>query len=246
MMSDRTQGTGGVDDAALDYYLIFATPDDRGRGAPPLGILVEEFVLCDDYTAAGIDSVEWSSATGVWGGSSATDAWSGSSATSRDLRTDALLRSRVIPVTRLDAGDAYQACGGGELPPEAEIRALFRERQPLPAAAPLDLGATGARRYRVLFAGELGERGLGNVRSALRLEPVDDPMGRVVGSATATAAGHDFTWELRRIGPGIAWCLDVTVRLGTGPESAVGALLHHHRQAIRGQGLIPVTIERFA
>ncbi|MBT2227017.1 hypothetical protein [Nonomuraea sp. NEAU-A123] len=235
MRSGSAQG----DDISLDYYLIFATPADRDRGAPPLGVLVEEFVLCDDYTAAGIDSVEWPAATGVWGGSSAS---------SRDIRADALLRSRVIAVSRHDAGGAYKAGGGGELPTEAEIRTLFGERQPLPAAAPLDLGATGSRLYRVLFAGELSGRGLANVRSALRLEPADDPaapLARVVGTATATAAGHGFTWELRRIGPGIAWCLDVTVRMGTGPESAVGALLHHHRQAIRGQGLIPVTIERF-
>ena len=231
-MPDGTQEA----DASPDYYLIFAAADDRDRGAPPLGILVEEFVLCDDYTAAGIDSVEWSSATGAWGGSSAS---------SRDIRADALLRSRVIVVSRHEADDAYKASGGGELPSEAEIRALFGERQPLPAAAPLDLGTTGSRRYRVLFAGELGGRGLENVRSALGLELVDDPLARVVGVATATAADHTFTWELRRIGPGIAWCLDVTVHMGNGPESAVGALLHHHRQAIRGQGLIPVTIERF-
>ena len=153
----------------MDYYLIFAAADDRDRGVPPLGILVEEFVLCDDYTAAGIDSVEWSAAT---------DAWRGSSAMSRAIRTDALLRSRVIAASRDDAGDVYKACGGGELPREAEIRTLFRERQPLPAAAPLDLGTTASRRYRVLFAGELGGRGLANVRSALRLEPADDPAGR--------------------------------------------------------------------
>jgi hypothetical protein len=223
------------DDALLDYYLIFAAPGDRDRGTPPLGIMVEEFVLCDDYTAAGIDSVEWSAPTASWGGSSAS---------SRDLRTDAQLRARVIAVSRHDAGRAYQAGGGGELPREAEIRALFRKRQPLPAAAPLNLGTTRSRHYRVLFAGE--PRDLGIVRSALRLEPVDDPLARVVGTATVTAAGHTFTWDLRRIGPGIAWCLDVTVRLGAGPESAIGALLHHHRQAIREQGLIPVTIERFA
>ncbi|MFD1537941.1 hypothetical protein [Nonomuraea guangzhouensis] len=222
-----------MSDASLDYYLIFASP---GRGVPPQGILVEEFVLCDDYTAAGIDGVEWSAATGAWGGSSAT---------SRGIRADALLRSRVVAVNRHDAGGAYKACGGGELPPEAEIRALFGERQPLPAAAPLDLGAAGSRLYRVLFAGELGGRGLADVRSALGLELVDDPLARVVGTATATAADHTFTWELRRIGPGVAWCLDVTVQMGNGPESAVGALLHLHRQAIRGQGLIPVTIERF-
>ncbi|MEU7744679.1 hypothetical protein [Nonomuraea sp. NPDC049158] len=239
-MSDGVQRAGGADDASLDHYLIFATPEDRDRGVPPLGILVEEFVLCDDYTAAGIDGVEWSSATGAWGDSSAT---------SRNLRTDALLRSRVIAVSRHDASDAYKACGGGELPPAAEIRTLFRERQPLPAAAPLDLGATGSRRYRVLFAGELGGDGLANVRSALRLEPVADPadpLARVVGTATVTAEGHTFTWEMRRIGQGIAWCLDMTVRLGAGPEFTIGVLLHHHRQVIREQGLIPVTIERFA
>ncbi|MEU8141842.1 hypothetical protein [Nonomuraea sp. NPDC048901] len=224
-----------ADDALLDYYLILAETDGGDSGAPPLGILVEEFVLCDDYTAAAIDSAEWSAAAG---------AWRSSPASSRDIRTDAHLRARVTAVSRHDAGRAYQAGGGGELPQEAEIRALFRERQPLPAAAPLDLGTTGSRHYRILFAGE--PHNLGNIRSALGLEPIDDPLARVVGTATATAAGHTFTWELRRIGPGIAWCLDVTVRLGAGPESAIGALLHHHRQAIREEGLIPVTIERFA
>ncbi|MFC7640732.1 hypothetical protein ACFQX6_06755 [Streptosporangium lutulentum] len=44
---------------SLDYYLVFAGADDRGRGAPPSGNLIEEFLLCDDYTAAGLDSVEW-------------------------------------------------------------------------------------------------------------------------------------------------------------------------------------------
>lgn len=58
--------------------------------------------------------------------------------------------------------------------------------------------------------------------------------------------GHGFTWELRRIGAGIAWCVDVTARLGSGPVTALGALLHHHRQVVREQGLIPVTVERFA
>jgi hypothetical protein len=230
-------------DAPLDYYLIHAAPDDRGRGAPPLGILVEEFVLCDDYTAAGIDCAEWTSESGVWRESPGS---------SRAIRANAALRERVLPVTRRDARDAYSLLGGGELPDEPEIRATFRYRQPLPAAAPLNLGtgrSSQTRRYRILFAGELGERGLANLRTVLRLqspEPEPKTRGRVVGTATATAAGHTFTWELRRIGPGIAWCLDVTVRLGTGPVTAVGTLLHHHRQAIRGQGLIPVTIERFA
>jgi hypothetical protein len=233
-------------DPPLDYYLIFATAGDRGRGAPPSGILVEEFLLCDDYTAAGIDGVEWTPATG---------AWRGSPASSRAIRTDATLRERVAAVSRRDAGTAYTMLGGGELPHEAAIRTFFRDRQPLPAAAPLDLGSVpgepggGTRLYRILFAGEFGERGLANLWSALRLEPVGDPAdprARVIGTATATTAGHTLTWELRRIGPGIAWCLDVTVHLGAGPVSVIGTLLHHHRQTIREQGLIPVTIERFA
>ncbi|MDP9842639.1 hypothetical protein [Streptosporangium lutulentum] len=228
---------------SLDYYLVFAGADDRGRGAPPSGNLIEEFLLCDDYTAAGLDSVEWTPATG---------AWRDSPASSRGIRVDPLLRERVVAVSRREAGDAYTMLGGGELPREASIRGLFHDGQPLPAAAPLDLGPPGGggpRLYRILFAGELGERGLANLWQALRLEPAGDPADprtRVVGTATATVVGHVLTWELRRIGPGIAWCLDVTVRLGTGPSSAVGALLHHHRQAIREQGLIPVTIERFA
>jgi hypothetical protein len=234
-------------DLPLDYYLILAAAGDRDHGAPPLGILVEEFLLCDDYTAAGIDSVEWTPAAG---------AWRGSPGSSRGIRTDAMLRERVVAVSRREAGNAYTTLGGGELPHEASIRTFFHDRQPLPAAAPLDLGSSPGtpgggetRRYRILFAGELGERGLMNLWPILRLEPVGDqadPRARVIGAATATAAGHTFTWELRRIGPGIAWCLDVTVGLGPGPTSAVGTLLHHHRQAIREQGLIPVTIERFA
>ncbi|MER6507403.1 hypothetical protein ABT158_11350 [Nonomuraea sp. NPDC001636] len=226
-------------DVPLDYYLIYAA--DRGRGTLPLGILVEEFVLCDDYTAAGIDCAEWTAECGEWRESPGS---------SRAIRADPALRDRVLPVTRRDARETYSMLGGGALPEEAELRAFFQYRQALPAAAPLDLGSSPSaqtRRYRILFAGELGERGLANVSTVLRLEPPrENPRARIAGTATATAAGHTFTWELRRIGPGIAWCLDVTVRLSAGPLAAIGALLHHHRQAIRGQGLIPVTIERFA
>ncbi|WP_424535856.1 hypothetical protein ACOZ38_38390 [Sphaerisporangium viridialbum] len=230
------------DDPPLDYYLIFAAAGDRGRGALPSVILVEEFLLRGDHTAAGIAGVEWTPATG---------AWRDRPASSRAIRTDALLRERVVPVSRAHAADAYTMLGGGELPQEARIRAFFHDCQPLPAEDPLDLGSPGdeKRLYRILFAGDLHERGLARLRSALRLEPAGDqadPRAHVVGTATATAAGHTVTWELRRIGAGIAWCLDVTVNPGPGPDPAIGTLLHHHRQAIREQGLIPVTIERFA
>ncbi|MEV0380407.1 hypothetical protein [Nonomuraea sp. NPDC050643] len=216
----------------MDYYLIAGTAGDRS----PAGLLVEEFVLCDDYTAAGIDGAEWRPDT---------RAWSASAELSRAIRADLALRGRVTPVGRQDACAAFARLGGGDLPEEDGLRFLFQERRSLPASAPLNLGSrSGARRYRILFAGELGADGLEKALKALRLEPTDDP--RVVGKASTSTGGHGFTWELRRIGAGIAWCVDVTARLGSGPVTALGALLHHHRQAIRDQGLIPVTVERFA
>ncbi|MGW0807325.1 hypothetical protein [Nonomuraea sp. NPDC002799] len=216
----------------MDYYMISAAADE----ASPMGLLVEEFVLCDDYTAAGIDSAEWRSETGVWATCPGV---------SRLIRSDATQRRRVHAVGRRLARETFERLGGGDLPEETELRALFRDRQPLPASAPLNLGASaGPRRYRILFAGDLGAAGLAGAQEALRLEPTGDP--RVIGKATGSAGGHGFTWELRRIGAGIAWCVDVTVRLGAGPVTVLGALLHHHREAIREQGLIPVTVERFA
>ncbi|HEX4818529.1 MAG TPA: hypothetical protein VFV66_37810 [Nonomuraea sp.] len=217
----------------MDYYLISTSERDRS----PAGVLVEEFVLCEDFTAAGIDSAEWGSETGEW--LSAPEV-------SRAIRSDPALRRRVTPVHLREARAVYARLGGGELPDEDRLRAHFHRRQPLPASAPLHLGSAPARarRYRILFAGELGADGLANAQAALRLEPTGDP--RVVGKASGNAGGHGFTWELRRIGAGIAWCVDVSVRLGAGPLATLGALLHHHRQAIREQGLIPVTVERFA
>ncbi|TDC86692.1 hypothetical protein E1292_47530 [Nonomuraea deserti] len=215
----------------MDYYLIDAAAGDPS----PAAMLVEEFVLCDDYTAAGIDTAAWRPAA---------RAWAGAARLSRDLRSDAGLRARVTAVDRRAAAQAYARLGGGELPSEPQLRARS-ERQPLPGETPLDLGtSTGARRYRILFAGELGADALASARTALRLEPTGDP--RVAGAAAADADGHGFSWELRRIGTSIAWCVDVTARLGAAPATALGALLHHHRQAIRALGLIPVTIERFA
>ncbi|MFI7700262.1 hypothetical protein [Nonomuraea sp. NPDC049480] len=217
----------------MDYYLISTSAYDHS----PAGVLVEEFVLCEDFTAAGIDSAEWGSETGEW---------LPAPEVSRAIRSDGALRRRVTPVSRQDAHDAYAYLGGGELPEEDRLRGHFLRRQPLPASAPLHLGTAPAkaRRYRILFAGELGADGLAGAQAALRLEPTGDP--RVVGKASGNADGHGFTWELRRIGAGIAWCVDVTVRLGAGPMAMLGALLHHHRQAVREQGLIPVTVERFA
>lgn len=230
-------------DPPLDYYLIFARVGDRERGIQPSGILVEEFVLREDHTAAGIDSVAWTPVSGTW---------CSRPALSRGIRADAELRDRVVPVSRRDAANAYRLLGGGELPGETPIRAYFRDRQPLPASAPLDLGPdhapTGTRRYRILFAKDLDQAGLANLRSLWRLEPADDPAdrARVIGRTKAVIAGHTMVLELRRIGPGIAWCLDITAHLDDGPAGALATLLHQHRQTMREQGLIPVTIERFA
>jgi hypothetical protein len=217
----------------MDYYLISTSENDRS----PAGMLVEEFVLCEDFTAAGIDSAGWGSETGEW---------LAAPEVSRAIRSDRALRSRVMPVSRQDARAAYASLGGGELPGEDRLRGHFLRRQSLPASAPLHLGTSPAkaRRYRILFAGELGADGLAGAQAALRLVPTGD--SRVIGKASGNADGHGFTWELRRIGAGIAWCVDVTVRLGAGPLATLGELLDYHRQAIREQGLIPVTVERFA
>jgi len=50
--------------------------------------------------------------------------------------------------------------------------------------------------------------------------------------------------EVRRIGAGIAWCLDLTAFLRTG--AALGPLLRELTAIMRRHGMIPVTVERFA
>jgi hypothetical protein len=51
------------------------------------------------------------------------------------------------------------------------------------------------------------------------------------------------------LGGSIAWCVDVTALLGGGRDGmpdVVSRLLKELTVAVRGQGLIPVTVERFA
>ncbi|MDF5753645.1 hypothetical protein [Spongiactinospora sp. TRM90649] len=199
---------------ALDYYLI----DDAY-------LLVEEFALHDDHTAAGIDSAQWDGA-----------AWHTPAESSRLIRADRSLRVRVLD--REEAEATFTRVGGGELPGEDDIRSRFGDRWTLPTDPPLDFGTSDARHYRVLFAGSLYSDDLTALASWLSPRPAEDP--RVVG----TGSSDGCTWELRRIGGGVAWALDMTVPLtGIGIAST---LLTNHRQAIRAQGLIPVTIERFA
>jgi hypothetical protein len=65
-------------------------------------------------------------------------------------------------------------------------------------------------------------------------------------SGKGRAGDHLFTWNLRRVGRGIAWGLDVTVLLRGGNHDVAGAVLRKLTADVRERGLIPVTTERFA
>jgi hypothetical protein len=177
--------------ADLDYYVVM---EGGGRAA---ALVVEEFVLAGDHTAAGLASATWTA--GGWGPS-----------LSMRLRKDPDLRARVAYATRQGAAEAFRVLGGGALPDESQLRQRLREYEPLNTAPPLRLGLTDAPYYRILFAGE----------------PADD-------------TAHP---RLRRIGNGLAWCVDIAAPEGVN----VGAELRAARQAMRRNGLIPVTIERFS
>ena len=205
---------------SLDYYLI-----RPGYGSAE-GIVVEEFVRAGDHTTVGLDSA----------GRLATDAgWWSSASFSRHMRTDPELAARVVPVTRGEAETAALALGGA-LPAEAVLRGHFRERQLFATAPPLRLGPDRPpagwheqRVYRVLFANDL---------------PARELAGLITGHMRA--GDDDFAWRVRRIGRGLAWGLDLTVRLATGVDGTIGPVLRHLTGEMRRRGLIPVTTERFA
>jgi hypothetical protein len=247
----RRYGDGGgpatLRPAPLDYYLIFPGAGEPAPGAEPAGLVVEEFVLAEDHSAVGLDSAGWTPADGRW--------WS-SAEFSRGMRADPGLRARVAPVNRGDAQAAYRRLGGGGLPDEPALRAQFRDRAPLADVAALRLdsapvpdGFDERRVYRTLFARQLTVGGLARLRALWRMEPAGDladPGARVIGTAGLRVSGDVFTWELRRIGADVAWCLDLTACLAGGPGHALGALLRELRAVMRQQGLVPVTVERFA
>ncbi|MBV1856602.1 hypothetical protein [Catellatospora tritici] len=248
----RTRGSVGYDvdpgpDCELDYYLVFAEPDDVWRGVAPCGVAVEEFVLHEDFAAAGVDSAVWSTGEGWWS----------SAGFSRSLRADARVRTVVRPASRSGAEEAFRRLTDAELPLASGLRERFTDRDPRPGSAPLRLGPaqvpTGffdRRVYRILFAGDLGEHGMADLWCREWLQPVDDPAEpRVLGRGALAVEAHEFSWELRRIGFGMAWSIDLTALLGPDPEpdpTALGALLHRLRRLLRDRGLIPVTIERFS
>ncbi|MEZ0077130.1 hypothetical protein [Planotetraspora sp. GP83] len=232
---------------ALDYYLIFPETPGDDPSAQPDGIAVEEFMLADDHTATGLNNAAWTSADGGW--------WS-SAAFGRGMRSDPELRARIVAVQRRDAEIVYRRLGAGELPDETTLRTYFHDCQPLTGSAPLRLsppevpeGFHDKRVYRILFANELGKDGLAYLQRVWQMTLADDfadPRARVVGTARLRVAHDLFTWDLRRIGPGVAWCLDLTACLGDRSRDITRPLLRELTTVMRFEGLIPVTIERFA
>lgn len=221
----------------LDYYLVLTGPG----GQDARGIVVEEFVRHGDHTTAGLDGAAWTTSD---------DGWWSSASFSRGMRNDPEVRAVVTPTSRQVAERVYRTLGGGDLPSEAVLRTYFRERLDLASAPPLRLGPaqppSGFRErrvYRVLFAGDLRPEQVAHLRSRWTGG----------GDAGSHASGHLddggtlVTWDLRRIGRGLAWCVDLTVLMRSGAtETAVGGALSELTDALRGQGLIPVTTERFA
>jgi hypothetical protein len=197
--------------------LVRAVPLSLDYYLVPGGIVVEEFVLAGDGWTIPLRAAAWSAGTG----------WSGRAELSRAMRVDAQLRAQVRPVERPEAEREYARLGGGELPDEVTLRRYLGD--PLPTAEPLRLGepADDRRQYRILFANDLDGAALARVRSA-----------------HPSLAGGRFTWELRRIGPGIAWGLDLTAR--SRADGEIARVLRVLLAAMRRQGLIPVTVERFA
>jgi hypothetical protein len=231
----------------LHYYLISSETGAGDASAPADGIVVEEFVLDDDYTAIGINSAGWTAADGTW--------WS-SAAFSRGMRTDPRLRARAFAVGRRDAETAYSRLGGGELPGETALRSYFHDHAPLAGSAPLRFdppripdGFHDKRVYRILFANELRGDRLAYLETLWRMTLADDfadPRARVIGTAHRRVARDVFTWDLRRIGPGVAWCVDLTACLAGRSVDAIAPLLQELTMVMRHEGLIPVTIERLS
>ncbi|MFI2713577.1 hypothetical protein ACH495_25980 [Micromonospora sp. NPDC018662] len=213
---------------ALDYYLL--CPADAP--VAPLGLLVEEFVLADDLSATRLRTAGWTRADGGW--------WS-SAAFAHAVRADPDVRARLRAVGRADAEEAYLRSGGGALPDEDVLRCHFRDDVPLATVAPLRLG-DGPPVWRVLFAGELDDGRLAALRTALRL---DAGTGHgLAGTGRLRVDGTMFRWDLRRVGGGVAWCLDVTAE--PAHRDALRPLLRRLTDVVRRHGLVPATIERFA
>ncbi|MEV4624938.1 hypothetical protein AB0J90_01425 [Micromonospora sp. NPDC049523] len=231
---------------SLDYYLMLAQRHHETVAAEPVGILVEEFTLASDHTALALGSARWTP----------PDGWVGAAPLSQRVRTDAVLRGRTVTADRDEVAQVYRRLGGGDLPDEPTLRSHFGAAVSLATAPPLRLGsgevAEGfhdTRFYRILFASDLSEDGLARLRAGWRMRvpaEADEPRARVFGTAQLRVADDLFVWDLRRIGPGVAWCLDLTANFGDGRTDRIEPVLRGLMAVMRQQGLIPVTIERFS
>jgi hypothetical protein len=228
----------------LDYYVIHP-PGGPGSG-PPGGLLVEEFVLGPDHAAVRLDGAGWTAGEQRW--------WS-APALSRALRADPRVRARVTPVDRYGAEILHRRLGGADLPDEADLRARFEAGLPLDGSAPLRLdtrttsGFHETRSYRILCANAVTREGLARLAAAWRMtisEEAADPQARVIGTAHLRIGPDSFTWYLRRVGAGAAWCLDLTADLAGVRDDTVRPLLRRLVTVLRYQGLVPVTLERFS
>ncbi|GHJ16252.1 hypothetical protein [Micromonospora sp. AKA38] len=223
-----TSVTSSAVTSAFDYYLLCPA----GAPVAPLGLLVEEFVLADDLSATRLRTAGWTPADGGW--------WS-SAAFARAVRADPAVRGRLRAVTRADAEEAYLRSGGGTLPDEDVLRGHFREDVPLATVAPLRLGG-GPPVWRVLFAGDLDNGRLAGLGAALRLSAGTGP--GVAGTGRLRVDDTTFRWDLRRVGGGVAWCLDVTAE--PAHRDALRPLLRRLTDVVRRHGPVPATIECFA
>ncbi|GGO03664.1 hypothetical protein [Micromonospora parathelypteridis] len=226
---------------SLDYYLVLAPHGDHEPAADPEGIVVEEFTHHHDHSTTGLDSAGWTPASGWWS----------SASVSLSMRTDPDVLARVVPTRRREAESVYRALGGGHLPDETTLRTYFRDHQPIATAPPLRLGPAQPpagfherRVYRVLFAKDLLAEQVAGLRAAWQTPK--DGAGASVASGRLDRDGDRFTWDLRRVGHTLAWCLDVTVLLRTAATGAVGPTLSDLTDVLREHGLIPVTTERFS
>jgi hypothetical protein len=233
--------------AGLDYYLLLARTEGANPTAEVEGILAEEFVRDHDHSTVGLHGTVWTRTE---------SRWLSAASFSRALRTDPDLLARVVPTDRSGAEAAYRRLGGGPMPAEAALRAGFLDYEPFATAAPLRLGPAHMpdgfcekRVYRVLFAKDLRADQLAALSASWRTTPDRDDADQLVSGMPAgrRTAGEDlFTWNLRRVGRGIAWALDVTVLLATSADDEVGPMLQNLTVVMRRQGLVPVTTERFA
>ncbi|MEU6076225.1 hypothetical protein [Micromonospora sp. NPDC047074] len=216
--------------ATFDYYLLRAEAGD----GPATGLLVEEFVLGDDLSAVCLRSAGWAPAEGWWS----------SAGFARAIRTDPRLRARLTAVDRPAAEATHRRLGGGSLPDEETLRGHFRDDAPLTSGAPLRLGA-GPDVHRILFAGAPDGHQIARLSARLRMNDVPGPGGPdpgVAGTGGLRVNDTNLRWDLRRVGGGIAWCIDVTSEPAGG--DALRWLLRQLIDIARGHDLVPATIER--